>query len=152
MNSIKKQLYDAEILEGLIGGGTPAAIKRIMDEYPDLCCHGFQFHYPHQPDEYSFSTFAEGRNQMLTRDFARQVVTAKAFIQLTYLEDYGSYNLKHAAENFGQEVGLERYVSNGALIVAAIWRGYKPKRQRNSPNCTFHGDEPKFSCRGRGHS
>ena len=48
----------------------------------------------------------------------------------------GSYGCKHAAENWGREHGLEPYVSNGDLILAAIWRGIKYARDPGgSPNC-----------------
>ena len=38
--------------------------------------------------------------------------------------DHGSYALKHSAERWGERNGLEGYVSNGALIAAALHLGF----------------------------
>lgn len=38
-----------------------------------------------------------------------------------------SYGLKHQCESWGRENGLEPYVSNGALIAAAIFLGFPYK-------------------------
>lgn len=67
-----------------------------------------------------------------------QVKTAKAFLMtLTRTKDVSprsaySYGLKHTAENWGRANGMEAYVSNDALIAAAIeldlpvlWEGGK---------------------------
>jgi hypothetical protein len=55
-----------------------------------------------------------------------QVATAMAFLQMlrpTQRAYVSSYSLKHAAENWGCKVGLCSYVSNGALILAALMLG-----------------------------
>jgi hypothetical protein len=55
-----------------------------------------------------------------------QVLTAMMFLRMftpTKLTYYSSYFLKHAAENWGGKVGLCSYVSNGALILAALMLG-----------------------------
>ena len=44
-----------------------------------------------------------------------------------------SYALKHRAE---RDVG--QYVSNGALIKAALSLGYRYRRENQSPNCIFN--------------
>lgn len=109
------------------------AVSRVMNEYPELSADGFK----HLTSDYKQADFDAAQAKMLTADFAKQIFTAWDFVRGTYLEKYGSYTLKHAAERFGKVEGLESYVSNGALIVAAILRGYKPKREKSSPNCTF---------------
>jgi hypothetical protein len=55
-----------------------------------------------------------------------EVATAMAFLQMlkpTQRAYVSSYTLKHAAENWGRKVGLCAYVSNGALILAALMLG-----------------------------
>jgi hypothetical protein len=55
-----------------------------------------------------------------------QVWTAMAFLRMftpTKRAHFSSYFLKHAAENWGCKVGLCSYVSNGALILAALMLG-----------------------------
>ena len=55
-----------------------------------------------------------------------QVATAMAFLQRLKPTQRGyisSYALKHAAENWGRDVGMCAYVSNGALILAALLLG-----------------------------
>jgi hypothetical protein len=46
-----------------------------------------------------------------------------------------SYWLKHRAEDWGGRLGFERYIANGDLIAAAIWRGVPIRRLRSGPNC-----------------
>jgi hypothetical protein len=55
-----------------------------------------------------------------------QVLTAMAFLRMftpTKRAYCSSYTLKHAAENWGGKLGLCSYVSNGALILAALMLG-----------------------------
>lgn len=109
------------------------AIERIMHEYPDLSADGWACF----TDGYRQTNFEKARHTMGTEDFEMQVLTAWHFIGCTYLEDHSSYALKHGAERFGRDEGYVVYVSNGAMIVAAIIRRYAPKREHGSPNCTF---------------
>lgn len=75
---------------------------------------------------------------------AAQVATAVAFLRLltpTHAATWqspGSYGLKHDAEQWGRVNGLEPYVSNGALIAAAVEIGYPIwHRGRGSPNAAI---------------
>ena len=55
-----------------------------------------------------------------------EVAAAMAFLHMfkpTQRAYISSYTLKHAAENWGRTVGLRAYVSNGALILAALLLG-----------------------------
>jgi hypothetical protein len=55
-----------------------------------------------------------------------QVLTARMFLRRftpTKLAYFSSYFLKHEAERWGAKVGLCSYVSNGALILAAMELG-----------------------------
>ncbi len=49
---------------------------------------------------------------------------------------WGSYGLKHVVERFYSGPGQRGYVSNGALIAAAIACGYEPLNV-NGPNAEF---------------
>jgi hypothetical protein len=68
----------------------------------------------------------------------RQIATAAAF--LATLEPIktarvSSYHLKHVAEKWGRENGMEPYVTNGALIVAAAALGFAIEPPRHGgPN------------------
>lgn len=71
-----------------------------------------------------------------------QVTTAMAFLRMftpTKRAYYSSYYLKHAAENWGSQVGLSAYVSNGALILAALMLGLvvKPYHGWLNPNAAI---------------
>jgi hypothetical protein len=66
-----------------------------------------------------------------------QVATALAFLQQcnkTKTPNLSSYGLKHAAERWGRRHGMEPYITNGELIVAAIYLDFKIKPYPNSPN------------------
>ena len=69
---------------------------------------------------------------------ADQVATAMEYLrQFRPIKKgtYSSYHLKHLAENWGNKAGLSYYISNGALITAALTLGLvvQPYR-RPSPN------------------
>lgn len=82
-----------------------------------------------------------------TFDYA-QVRTAMLFFQVfgrrrrTFNSKSWSYGLKHSAEHWGacyETYGLTSYVSNGALILAALILGYEFKQSYGSgPNCEFN--------------
>lgn len=66
-----------------------------------------------------------------------QVATAIAYLRLctpTKQAKLKSYGLKHLAEAWGATQGLSPYVSNGALIAAAVYLGF-PTR----PDCYCFG-------------
>jgi hypothetical protein len=111
-----------------------AVIARIAEEYPNLCsggwkgCRGFN----------NGDKFTEYRKDMFTHQFESEVLTSLAYLAGHVIKPkYGSYGLKHKAEAFGKTVGLEPYVRNGALIVAAIIAGYELKFEMDSLNCRF---------------
>jgi hypothetical protein len=55
-----------------------------------------------------------------------EVATAVAFLSFPkpiQTPSVNSYSLKHAAENWGARHGMRAYISNGALIVAAVELG-----------------------------
>lgn len=65
-----------------------------------------------------------------------QVATAIAFLrtcEVVKKPNHGSYGLKHRAEQWGKRNGRESYVTNGALIVAAVHLGL-PLQVLHGPN------------------
>jgi hypothetical protein len=79
-------------------------------EFPQLCEYGLRSAKGHRP----------------TRVSEDQVFTAVMFLSQfrpTKRGTYDSYFLKHAAERWGGKVGLCSYISNGALIAAALCLG-----------------------------
>lgn len=68
----------------------------------------------------------------------KQVATAIAFLRQcepTKTLNTNSYSLKHKAERWGKRLGLESYLTNGALIVAAVYLGFSV-RQHDGPNAS----------------
>lgn len=66
-----------------------------------------------------------------------EVATAIAFLcrcRPTKTTSLSSYGLKHAAERWGEANGAEPYVSNGALIAAALYLGLRVKLYNASLN------------------
>ncbi|MES2355199.1 MAG: hypothetical protein V4568_12525 [Pseudomonadota bacterium] len=114
-----------------------AEINKVVATHPYLGAYGWK----HKGDD---KIFEESRRQMLSDDFAIQVTAAIMFIkrQCKALSDnygyYSSYCLKHKAEHFYRTVeDLEIYISNGALITAAIILSIPATAIRNTPNCTI---------------
>ena len=67
-----------------------------------------------------------------------EINTAAEYILSHDIPDWWtSYTLKHQAEHWGRRNGYCGYVSNGAVIVAAILCGFTILRLENDPNCTF---------------
>ena len=103
-----------------------AAIRAAMDQHPDLCSHGFG-----NPGDAGFSDW---RDDLLS-DFgvdqfqrARRYLSAFAHRQ-TLNRRRSSYGLKHSAED--EQGG---YISNGALIAAAVDLGFRMERINYGPN------------------
>lgn len=64
-----------------------------------------------------------------------QIATALAFLRCcarTKRATTNSYWLKHTAERWGEGCGLSSYISNGALIAAAVYLDFTIQRCRSS--------------------
>jgi hypothetical protein len=126
------------------------AITRVMKTYPRLTAAGFLS--PRDPD------FAVYRAEMLTEAFMNEVDRAEDFLRgyrkiknVSFLQM--SYGLKHRAERCAREAGADWgdcYVSNGALIVAAVLHGFVVKRVgRSSLNAYINiSQRPRFADTG----
>ena len=88
------------------------------------------------PDE-----FRRERDALLSTDGSDQVRAAIAFLEQLrpariVRTSPSSYGLKHSAEAWHRKRGCGRYIGNGALIVAALIKGFAIKRgEVRSPNC-----------------
>ncbi|MCA1453980.1 hypothetical protein I6F35_12235 [Bradyrhizobium sp. BRP22] len=81
-----------------------------------------RYRFPH----FGANGFYPGRGRAPSPLQPEQIATAMAFLQMFRPTKHGtlsSYFLKHAAENWGGKIGLCSYVSNGALILAALMLG-----------------------------
>jgi hypothetical protein len=99
------------------------ALKRALADYPTLCAQGFGISNlaPGLPREERERRLRESRIHLAAS--VEEVATAMAFLSRcdrTRTARVGSYSLKHHAENWGELNGYASYVSNGALLVAAI--------------------------------
>lgn len=88
--------------------------------------------YPLQPD---FHSEYPKRDEI---DAAKAWFAAHAELGKNFMLRPTSYALKHRVERWAQ-----RYVSNGALISAAIEIGYRWRRVMNGPNAVFKLRLPK---------
>jgi hypothetical protein len=102
------------------------AIEFALTGVSALRCAGIHPNWKRDDDEFS----------------AANVETAIAFLKRcrkTTKPSRGSYGLKHAAEQWGQANGMQGYIANGELIVAAVYLGFTMKwdwrgDDNNSPN------------------
>ncbi len=109
-----------------------------LAQHPDLCIDGFRHTTRRGPYPSNDAEFAERRAMFMEPEYLRQICTACKYIREFGIDKGGgSYGLKHWIERWGQETGLEGYITNGCGILAAVLSGYKLVRKRNSPNCRF---------------
>lgn len=111
-----------------------AAIQRVMDCAPELATGGYGLPGERtQLRQQREAAFRQDREEMLSPERIGQFIRARA-----YLEPFGkrqsfntkisSYGLKHRAENFHRDRGMNySYVSNGMLIAAALDLGFRVK-------------------------
>lgn len=115
-------------------------VRKIMANYPDLSIDGFRYKDRQVPHPATDEVFMDRRSQLVEDYELRRIMTACEYIHKFPIEGQrpvDSYALKHRAERWGHEFGMEGYVTNGAAIVAAVLCGYSIIREKNSPNCRF---------------
>lgn len=120
-------------------------IAQVTERYPELSSYGWHFVSTQQFNE--GETFEKYRADMCTEYFARQVAACLEVMSTPQPRGYAlrvhrrsSYGLKHRVERRIQQFqqsDLSSYISNGALIVAAVIEGWEPVRWANDPNCAF---------------
>lgn len=118
-----------------------AAIKAVLDREPTLTRFGFGiFDDPRKSREQRRREFEESRAELLTPHATDEFIQAREFLshfsrRRTINEKVSSYGLKHQAERFCKDRG-DGYVSNGALITAAIHLGFNIRQ--DGPNAYFN--------------
>lgn len=127
--------------------------KRIMAIEPWLTDRGFDTLRPMYSDEYEMSlperrrAFLQRREETLSDRNMDSFELATIYLAMqekrkTINDDFGSYGLKHRAEDLTRRQGLYEYlggyVPNGIFIIAAIACGFKAKRYDDGPTCCFN--------------
>lgn len=111
------------------------AIMRVLDAHPDLSTYGWKF--VSSAGWNDGDAFEWNRAKTTSRSFTYQVRKAVDYIEAEGLGKVGSYDLKHRVERWLADKGRPGYISNGAVIVAALVLGYGITRDENCPNCRF---------------
>lgn len=148
-NSDRPDLY---VPDGKLYREAQQAVLEALSKHSDLTLNGFHYHrFDKDPFEDAKSEH-ESRARLFSEDSLAQIATAIQWIDsVKKIKNYkcGSYGAKHTAERWGRENSLAPYVANGALIVAAVYRKVRLRRDPNSPNAELALDpnpmpEPKF--------
>jgi hypothetical protein len=141
---LRERGFDVEPIH-LYHAVAQVAVAAVMNKVPRLSMRGYGFGRPQWDSERKrwetgqeeYAKFVEERAKLLSNHGIGQFLLALALVRRipqtkTVRTGTGSYRLKHIAENMsftcpdGTELG-PRYVSNGALIVAALHAGFRMK-------------------------
>lgn len=130
------------------------AVRRALEAEPQLTQRGFDSTAPTTSDERRMSiperqaAFRERRQEALSDHAMDEFELAWIYLssqerRKTINHDFGSYQLKHRAEDLSRKLNkhthLGNYVSNGMLIAAAHVHGFKIVRASpTSPNARFN--------------
>jgi hypothetical protein len=111
--------------------GERAAIKAVLDREPHLAKWGFGIpREPQKPHQQRIREFEENRSALLGPSGVDEFLRACEFLSFfqrrrTINPRVSSYGLKSSAERFHRDRGAtDSYVSNGALICAAVHLGF----------------------------
>jgi len=118
---------------------TGKTVGQVLNQYKELSRNGFDY-VDHQngPIPRSPHERQQWCDHLHSADGIGEITTACEYILSLDIPDWWtSYTLKHQAERWGRRNGYFGYVSNGAVIVAAILCGFTILRLDNDPNCMF---------------
>jgi hypothetical protein len=130
-----------------------AAVRRVMQQEPQLTERGYDSPYARSSEERKMShverraAFARRRDLTLGNQNMDEFELAWIYLAMqqrrkTINFDFGSYGLKHRAENLSRKYGmyghLGNYVSNGMFIIAAIASGFQAKQMNRDLNACFN--------------
>lgn len=141
-----------------------ASVRAVLEDEPRLTLHGIGVGRPKRKDDGKWETprehyarVVQSREEYVSDSGVEEFLAALAFVERitptkTVRPNTGSYGLKHIAEKYactypdGSDLG-PRYISNGALIGAAIHAGFKYKTFTDelgydSLNVTFNMSKP----------
>jgi hypothetical protein len=113
------------------------AIEAAKAQVPELTSHGKGVPTDRTSGwVYEGALFDKERNSFSPRNVATAIAYLREYCRPARTRKGGtsSYGLKHDAERWGQRNGLQPYVTNGELIVAAVYLGFKIETMRNCPN------------------
>lgn len=118
--------------------GSIDALRRTLSEHPGLCANGWGT----DPAD-----FDRSRAHMTSPHGVEEFERALAFVEACWrptraiTRHASSYGLKHSAERWHRARlgdGADCYVSNGALIAAALHLGYRHRPLPRTSNCLFN--------------
>jgi hypothetical protein len=108
-----------------------AAIKAVMDKEPHLAAWGFGIlREPQKPYQQRLREFEESRSALLSPAGVDEFIRSREYLSYfprrrTINRGVSSYGLKSSAERFHRDRGAtDSYMSNGALISAAVHLGF----------------------------
>jgi len=100
------------------------AVRAILSQHPTLTASGFDDrHMPTKTNLLDYRGLCEVQGALDYLDAGRRHTIAKQ-------TSIGSYTLKHQAEGWHRLHDREVYVSNGAMLIALLLRGYSLFRRR----------------------
>lgn len=114
-----------------------AVMEPVIESDKRLTMHGFGVPRQHYPGEKYALEFKRSRAKFYEDWSCDQFELALEFLQRcdrrkTLNRDFSTYGLKHRAEDISREyeirTDLHNYVSNGILIVAALYEGFEVRR------------------------
>ena len=126
------------------------AIETAQKRFPNLGWEGF---YPIKTwrDEASTPDWARGftrdgwrqKPRSNVAEFPEQVATSIEFLRLCHatksaFQGVNAYGLKHDIEEWGEKVGMSRYVPAGAAIIAALHLGFPVQTQKKETLPDYH--------------
>lgn len=110
-------------------------LERVMAEHPQLTSFGIGiFNSQRKSWQERTAELQAGRDELASREQDVHEVAAWLRANIAPIKSPGisSYGLKHLVER-----QIDRYVSNGEAIAAALVVGYPHRYQRDSPNMAF---------------
>lgn len=128
-----------------------AQLRALLAANPDLSRKGWHTLWSKDMGNGHYvtaETLAANRAEFLTDGGVRQFIAARAFLDVpdlvrkTMNKSCSSYGLKHDVERWTLASHCNQYVSNGALIAAALALGLRASREAGSFNCAFNAREP----------
>lgn len=116
---------------------------KALKQFPNLS--EFGFHGIEPPVNVGFKKLSEyhrSKAALFSEDFAEQVDYSKKYFEAHPYEiktkKISSYGLKHDVERWADIEGQRQHITNGALIIAAIAKGYKVVQNGSSPNASIN--------------
>lgn len=123
-----------------------SAVLRMLEDHPHLHHHGYGTEY-FINGHGARSSMAASRTELAGTVAAGEFLRAHAFLQKikkidTVNRSRSSYGLKHVVEKIAFDLGGQilpaNYITNGALIAAALYNGFDLHRIDHGPNAHFN--------------